>query len=1180
MHVRKSLLSRYDRRSQAVCLASKWVTAPGMVALIVVGLAVWPTFSAHGQTPDAGTALSPAVLSKLDPMIARIVRAQGAGRAVMTLDAPCLEVGRDGQIGVHCFVRFEAGRANDTADLVRTAGGQVGTPLPTVMTATIPASRIAQVAAGASVVRLEAAHQLQYNLDVSVAEINADDVHAGTGGSPDAYEGTDVIVGIVDSGIDWSHWDFRNADDDLSRILFVWDQTDTGGPNPSEFAYGTQWTKTDIDDELDGSPANVVRETDPNGHGTHVAGVAAGNGLANGGYVGVAPAADLIVVKTDGLTDRIVDAVDYIFQKAEAADKSAVVNVSLGSNWGPHDGTSAYETSLSDLTGPGKIVCMSAGNAGDNFVGVGADRDTHASYGTSPSSKWTMIRAPQESSGTFYLDIWNDGGTITVSVDLYESQNLTQWYYRDTTGNVLPGGSGTWILKDEQEDPVGTVQIDSTDTNNVGNQCHHVVIEVELVVTAPEYEDFFWRVNTNNTSGSGTLDMWIPYAEDAHFYDRTIWGAQAADSLRTVSGGATALEVIAVGSYVTRVGPDGTAEGDISDVSGIGPSRDPNDTGQKPEITAPGEIVMSAKSSDWTGLLPDDVTFIGFDASNQHGTLQGTSLASAHVTGTIALMLERHPFLEPTGSATPEPDSCEELLVDNARADTHTGAVPNDTWGYGKVDALATMTAVPAYPTIDEHPADEQVCGNDPAELCVVVTGSPPLSYQWQKYNSVVQEWEDIAGVTGDCYTIASAVPADAGDYRCRVWSHRGRAVISNEATLEVKPDTEFTDQPNDQDVCPDATATFYVHATPEGTPFSYQWQKDGVDLTDGGDISGATTDTLQIANADASDEGDYTCVVSGGCGGPAESDAGALTLRTAPSITDHPSSDTKCPGESVTFSVSGSGSDPLSYQWRKDGNDISGATESSYTIASVTADDAGDYDCVASNNCDSATSSAATLTVNETTAITAHPADATKCPGETATFSVTANGTNLTYQWQLDSGGGFGDIPGATDSSYTTPVLTTADDGNQYRCIVDGACNGAVTSDPATLTVLDETSITTHPADATKCPGETATFSVTAAGASLTYQWQLDSGSGFSDIPGATDSSYTTPVLTTGDNGNQYHCVVTGDCGSETSTAATLTVNETTAITSHPADATKCPGETATFSVTADGTNLTYQWQ
>ncbi len=278
------------------------------------------------------------------------------------------------------------------------------------------------------------------------------------------------------------------------------------------------------------------------------------------------------------------------------------------------------------------------------------------------------------------------------------------------------------------------------------------------------------------------------------------------------------------------------------------------------------------------------------------------------------------------------------------------------------------------------------------------------------------------------------------------------------------------------------------------------------------------------------------------GCSGV--TNLGGNTQSVPLSLMVQPASVTVTAGQPATFSVLASGTAPISYQWRKNTANISGATAASYTTpATTTADSGSKFDVVVMNNSGSITSSQATLTVNAAPAapaITTQPANQTVIAGQTATFSVVASGTApLSYQWRKNTA----NIGGATASSYTTPATTSADNGAKFDVVVSNTA-GNITSAQATLTVNAAPvapTISTQPANQTVNAGQTATFSVVASGtAPLTYQWQKNGVA----ITGATAASYTTPVTTTADSGELFRVVVSNSAGNVTSNSATLTVN------------------------------------
>ncbi len=319
-----------------------------------------------------------------------------------------------------------------------------------------------------------------------------------------------------------------------------------------------------------------------------------------------------------------------------------------------------------------------------------------------------------------------------------------------------------------------------------------------------------------------------------------------------------------------------------------------------------------------------------------------------------------------------------------------------------------------------------------------------------------------------------------------------------------------------------------------------------------------------------------------------------AYAANSAPQITTQPSNKTVTAPATATFTITASGTPTPTYQWKQEVSGgssfttISGATSASYTTPATSASNNGTkFECVATNSVGSATSNAATLTVNVKPSITTQPSSQTVTAPATATFSVVASGLpSPTYQWQQEVSGGtsYTTISGATSASYTTPATTSANNGIKFECIITNVA-GNVTSSAATLTVNVAPSITTQPANATVTAPAKATFTIVANGLPApTYQWKQEApGAGsFSTISGATSASYTTPATAIANSGTLYECVATNSVGSATSNVAILIVSPIApSITTQPSNQTVTAPATATFTVVAGGRpSPTYQWQ
>jgi CSLREA domain-containing protein len=296
-----------------------------------------------------------------------------------------------------------------------------------------------------------------------------------------------------------------------------------------------------------------------------------------------------------------------------------------------------------------------------------------------------------------------------------------------------------------------------------------------------------------------------------------------------------------------------------------------------------------------------------------------------------------------------------------------------------------------------------------------------------------------------------------------------------------------------------------------------------------------------------------------------------AILIVQAAMVATNPINQTACDGGSVTFTASATGSPTPTVQWQVSTGgpftDIPGATSTTLTFTATLAQNGNQYRAVFTNAGGTATTTAATLTVNAITSTT-DPADQTVCQGATANFSTTATGTGLSYAWTVD-----GSPFGGNTSSISVPTGSLSVGNHTVAVTVTGTCGTA--SQSATLTVQPPTSATT-PANQAVCKGGTASFSTTASGTGpFTYQWKLDG----SNIPGATGSSVSINTTSLSGGNHTVDVVVSGAC-STVIRSAILTVNTAPVVTLNPVSQTATSG-TVTFTAAASGIPApTVQWQ
>lgn len=605
-----------------------------------------------------------------------------------------------GQLGVLVRLRTKPGPGSPSSSALQLAkaGAEVITTVGEIAVARVSLEGLRRLAQLPEVVYVEAAWRLAPELDRSVPAIGADRLHL----EEPSLRGEGVLIGGVDTGIDYEHLDFRSDTDgdgfeERSRVLYLWDQTEREPfGNPAAVPFGTEYTRAEIEADLArglGPAWGLVRQRDESGHGTHVLGIAAGDGSSSdGGYIGVAPEAELIVVKTTFYTSDVVAGVDYIFSKAQQLERPCVVNLSLGGHFGPHDGTSNFDLALVGLLGPGRVIVTSAGNEGDKRVHISGEL-------RSPGDAFQFDFLPTEE--TVYLNFWYPGEAgFAIELEAPASEGLSQ---------VVRAAPGAVIV---QETPVGTVSIDNASGGpNPNNGDKQIGVLLEGVEVGQP-----WRLRLIAEYGSGRFDGWPGLASMGEF--------PQGDSEMTISEPGDAEGIITVGAFTTRYGwrsitggeyhfRGASPVGEIAPFSSHGPTRDGR---QKPDLAAPGSAIVSslARESELAGIpelvVPDGV----------HVVFRGTSMAAPHVAGTVALMLQAESHLYPEEIAGKLRETA------SRRPTEEEGLVePELIWGFGKLNAALGVHLIGlAPPNAGGRP--EVKAGANPASERLYFTYSVP----------------------------------------------------------------------------------------------------------------------------------------------------------------------------------------------------------------------------------------------------------------------------------------------------------------------------------------------------------------------------------------------------------------------------------------------------------------------
>ncbi|MHC1750332.1 MAG: S8 family peptidase [Cellulosilyticaceae bacterium] len=510
---------------------------------------------------------------------------------------------------------------------------------------TIPISNVKNLLAYAQVEYMEIPKKLQYNVEKGIQLSCITEVHNNR---PYQLKGKGVLLGIIDSGINYAHRDFRNLDG-TTRIKAIWDQTIEGNP-PVGFTQGTEYTQEQINEALRQPTRQaqlaIVPSEDSIGHGTHVASIAGGNGNASDrNVVGAAPESEFIIVKLgrggrDDLTRtiEIMLGVKYVLEKAKELQQPVSINLSLGMNEGPHDGNALLEQYLDDMSQVWKTnISVGSGNEG---LSASHTEGTVENKGV---TSFQFVVGPGKLN--YNLSVWKS------FIDVIEFQIIS------------PSGDRTPRISYAQ----GPRQY------GLGNTRVYTTFAGPSPLNGDEEFAIYLVGDRGTTIESGVWTVMV-YGVDILDGKYNVWGQTAEGAGKetfmlqpvvetTITTPATARNVISVGAY-------DAATGQLAPFSGRGYGRD--DSVIKPDLVAPGVNILAASN-----------------VGNGYQVLSGTSMATPHVTGGVALIMEWG--IVKGNNLYLYGENLKSYLLRGARRDVPGVTFPSPGWGYGKLCVKDTI---------------------------------------------------------------------------------------------------------------------------------------------------------------------------------------------------------------------------------------------------------------------------------------------------------------------------------------------------------------------------------------------------------------------------------------------------------------------------------------------------------
>ena len=572
----------------------------------------------------------------------------------------------------------------------------------------LPVSLLERLAESPAVKSVSVGTPKQAEMYFARSSGKVNDVQLGTGLEM-AYDGSGVIVGMMDQGMDPNHINFSEQSDvNTSRVKAVYAYRNSNGI-PTATATTPDAIKTFTTDMSDAT------------HGTHVMGIAAGsyNGEGNYGlsgktysnqaipFYGVATNADIVMAGGVLSDANILAGVQNVVDYAEAAGKPAVINLSLGGILGPHDGSDDMSQSLSRL-GEKAIICISAGNEGDADCAMSMSGGRTA---TSRSNNAVGLNFSSSASSPYTIQFWSNGSEeLDFDFVIYSTDTNAVVYSLDVPNNsgngIGVGGSsmGSAYIKNDYFSQAFTassyaVFFSKVEKNNrycvqmqfllnrSSSSNYSLVPAIRVTRRSGEAVYGYFYTPSNNSTGT--------FSKPSIEIDGLRWTQTIVSANGSISDMATSPNTIAVGAYTsssnfTTLTGDiysyqgATANGEICGFSSYGTN--PVTGENYPFICAPGSAIVSSVSNYYTGSQTVSATAGGNGRSNKWGPMQGTSMSCPFVTGTVALWLQADPTLKV--------DRVKEIIKNTSTPFSGSDSNMKIKWGNGKIDALKGIQEV------------------------------------------------------------------------------------------------------------------------------------------------------------------------------------------------------------------------------------------------------------------------------------------------------------------------------------------------------------------------------------------------------------------------------------------------------------------------------------------------------